>query len=194
MAIADKIRLLVPFSVERKIGEENFKFYQVKVRVAAKMSGFLSRMAGHVATLLTDGKQDVGTQIEDFNDPESGAVVTKTTQNPINPDLAELRTAQRKAGVEGAISELMSKGSRKAIAELLCNSLRDEFPDKNPSDADLAFFDDLEIPVYIQFIRGLFEANQNIVGDLGKGLGRAVQERAEEMLGQISPEKTETDG
>lgn len=41
----------------------------------------------------------------------------------------------------------------------------------------------MDLPVFVEFFQGLAAANAKIFGDLGKELGRAVQGKAEELLG-----------
>lgn len=191
MSFADKFAALAPFSVEREIGGQSFKFYQCSLRAGARMAGVISKIAGHVSVLLVGDKQDCGQTIEDFTD--DGVTVNKTTIDPINPDLAKLRVEQRAGALSGAISELVSKNNRQAMAELLMDSLRDEFPRKGRTSEDSDMFDDMDIPFYVEFIKGLFAANQKLLGGLGKELGRAAQEKADEVLGQLRVVK-ETDG
>jgi hypothetical protein len=41
----------------------------------------------------------------------------------------------------------------------------------------------MDLPTFVEFLKGLAEANAKVFGDLGKELGRAVQDKAGELLG-----------
>lgn len=189
MAIPERFRLLSPASVTREINGEDFTFYTVSLRVAAKMAPLLSRLAGHFSTLLSgDPKQDQGRIEEDFATPE-GEVISKTTVQPINPELATMRAEKREQAIRGAVDALLDPQNRRALGELLMDSLRDDFPRgaKNRDAGEIQeFVDGMDIPVFIEFLKGLAAANAKVFGDLGNGIGRAVQARAKELLGEAA--------
>jgi hypothetical protein len=188
MAIPDKFRLLCPQGEIRTIEGVDFTFYPVSLRCAAKMAPLLSRLAGHFSLLLGgESRTDQGRTIEDYTTAD-GDVVSKTVVDPINPDLARLRDEQRERSIAGAVEAILDDRHRLAVGELLMDSLRDDFPRgaKQRSAADIQdFVDQMEVPVFIEFVKGLAAANARIFGDLGKGIGRAVQAKADELLGEI---------
>ena len=197
-AIAEMFQLLSPANVEREIHGKTVTFYQCSMRTCARMSGFLAKMAGHLSALMSPSGRDQGKTEEDYQTTD-GEIIQKTMTEPINPDLARLRTKQRQAAVEGAITELMSDANRTVIGALLMDSLKDNFPrgKKQPPEACLEFVDSMDVATFIMFLRGLAEANAKVFGDLGKGLGLAVQAKADELLGKVSAPVTEdppTDG
>lgn len=197
MAIPDRFRLLSRHSVTRSIEGQDFVFYPVSLRVAARMAPLLAQLARHFSTLLSgDRKVDQGRTEEDFTN-QDGDVVQKTRLDPINPELARIRADQREAAVAGAVEALLADKHRLALGELLMDSLRDDFPRgaKARSASDIQeFVDEMEIPVFVEFLLGLAQANAKVFGDLGKEIGRAVQERAGSLLGKASLAASGTDG
>jgi len=188
MSIAEKFRLLSPLSVDREIQGVKVTFYTCSVGTCARLSGLLAEMAGHFTALLgSSSSRDQGSTEEVYAPPEGekGEIFTKTIVQPINPDLAILRAKQREKSVQGAVTSLFSDKNRAAIGELFMDSLKDDFPrgKKRPVDECLAFVDEMDLPIFIEFFRGLAEANAKVFGDLGKELGRAVQDKAGELLG-----------
>ncbi len=195
VAISEMFQLLSPFSVDREINGKTATFYTCSVRTCARLQGFLTTMAGHLSVLIGgNSANSQATVSEDWQDTD-GAMVQKITTQAINPDLDELRTNRRQRAVEGAISACFDEKNRAAVGELLMDSLKDNFPRgvKRPKEECLAFVDEMDPPTLAQFLQGLAMANAKVFGDLGKGLGRAVQEQAEKLLGKSSEEKqTET--
>lgn len=184
MSITEKFRLLSPFSVDREIHGQKVTFYTCSVRTCAKLSGLLSQLASNFTTLLAGGAVDQGSTEEVYHQPD-GELMTKKVIEPINPDLATMRGKQREKAVHGAIQALFDPKNRAAIGELLMDSLKDEFPrgQKRPVDECQEFVDQMDLPTFIEFLRGLAAANAKVFGDLGKELGRAVQDKAKELLG-----------
>jgi hypothetical protein len=163
----------------------------------------LAELAGHFTTLLASNSgRDQGSTEEVYAPPEGekGEIMTKTVVQPINPDLATLRTNQRERSVQGAIKSLFSDANRAALGELIMDSLKDDFPrgKKRPAEECLEFVDSMDLPTFVEFLKGLAEANAKVFGDLGKELGRAVQDKAGELLGTTleanESEEQTTDG
>jgi hypothetical protein len=111
-----------------------------------------------------------------------------------------MRVVQRKKSVEGAISALTNEKNMAAMGALMMNSLKDNYDRRKNYTAEQckAFVEEMDFPTFIEVLKGVAAANAKVFGDLGKGLGRAVQEKAEELLGKenvvASPEDQPTDG
>lgn len=200
MAIADMFRLLSPLSVEREINGELVTFYTCSIRTCARLSTMLSELAGHMATLMGgDASRDQGTTTEDYQNAE-GDIVQKTITEPINPSLAKIRADQKQRSLQGAVDSLMSDKNRSAIGALMMDSMKDKFPrgKQVPSDQALDFVDGMDVATFIEVVKGVASANAKVFGDLGKGLGQAVQDQAEKLLGKenvaASLEAQKTDG
>ena len=186
MSIAEKFRLLSPLSVEREIHGQTVTFYTCSVRVCARLSGLLSQLAGHFTTLLGSGSSRDQGSVEEIYQQAEGEVMSKHIIEPINPDLAALRTKQKEKALHGAIQAIFDPKNRAAIGELLIDSIKDVFPrgKRRPAEECQEFVDEMDVPTLIEFLKGLAEANAKVFGDLGKGLGRAAQAKAKELLGE----------
>ncbi len=200
VAISEMFQLLSPFSVDREINGKTVTFYTCSVKTCARLSGFLTEMAGHLSVLVGgNAANGQATVAEDWRDSD-GAMVQKTTTQAINPDLEEVRVSRRQRAVEGAISACFDEKNRAAVGDLLMDSLKDNFPrgEKRPREECLSFIDQMDPPTLTQFLQGLAMANAKVFGDLGKELRQAVQAKAEELLGKAapkeSPEDQQTDG
>lgn len=186
MALPDKYRLLSPFFVEREIAGSMFKFYPNSVRVAARLGDTIADLSAHISVLLSNTQRDQGSVHEEVKDAE-GMTVTKTSVQPINPDLAKLRVEKRATAVKKATEKLTSPQNRMILAELLMDSLRDDYDrGKNRTSEDLQeLVDGMEIPVLMEFLAGLVAANAKVFGDLGKTLKDALGEQLGGALGGL---------
>lgn len=188
VAISEMFQLLSPFSVDREINGKTVTFYTCSVKTCARLSPFLTEMAGHLSILIGgNAATGQGTVAEDWQDAD-GAQVQKTTTQAINPDLDEMRSARRQRAVEGAVSACFDEKNRAALGDLMMDSLKDNFKrgEKRPREECLGFIDEMDPPTLTQFLQGLALANAKVFGDLGKGLGRAVQDQAARLLGKVN--------
>lgn len=195
--------LLAPTFVEREIQGNIFRFYTVSVSAATRLAPAISRMIGHLSVLIGGNPEaDQGRTLKDYEAP-SGEKVQETVVEPINPALAKLRLEQRKAAMEGAVEALLDPKTRMVLGELLMDSLRDDFARNARRDTALVgeFVDSMDVPTLLEFVKGLAEANIGVFGDLGKGLRRALQARADELLAKANavsepaqPEESATAG
>lgn len=177
MALPDKYRLLSPHFVEREINGETFKFFPVSLGASAPMADMISELSRHFSVIFSDTNRDQGSTHEEMEDPD-GATMKKTTVQPINPDLAMIRIDKRSAAVQKAIETLVNPKYRLALGELLMNSLREDFPREDRKSRKSAetqdWIDSLELPTFIEFLKGLAEANAEVFGAMGKSLKDAL--------------------
>lgn len=195
MALSDKFRLLSPLYEEVDISGSLFRFYPCSVGAAARMAEAISEMASHFSVLLGPKERDYGHQVEDFEDKKAGQVVSKTVVDPIRPEMAQLRSAERSRAVQGAINTLMGPKHRLALAELLADSLRDDFPRDKPRSADelQKWVEGMDVSILMQFVIGLSKANAKVFGDLGNLVGQAVRDQVGGLLNKAKA-TTETMG
>lgn len=195
VAISEMFQLLSPFSVDREINGKQVTFYTCSVKTCSRLKGFLTEMAGHLSVLI-GGNPANGQAVvsEDWQDTD-GAMVQKTTTQAINPELEELRMTRRRKAIEGAVGACFDSKNRAAIGELLMDSLKDNFPrgEKRPSEECLGFIDQMDPPTLTQFLQGLAMANAKVFGDLGKALGRAVQDKTDQLLGKDNEQEKSED-
>jgi len=187
MALPDKFRVLSPLYHDQEIGDNSFRFYTNSVKAAAKTSQLLEELAAHVSVLLGKTSQDQGHIVEDFKDPETGASVEKTSVPPINPDLARLRSEERQKAVRGAIKALLNAKHRMTIAELLMDSLRDDWDraKPHPSQEIQEFLDGMDMPTLVSFIKGWATANAKLFGELGNVMSGPMKAAQAEIVGQV---------
>ena len=176
MSFADRIRLLIPVTVEETVGDATFKFYQCSPKTLAATATLVAKLAGSISMLFADKAGDSGHTVQDFSDPESGEFGQTTVINATPEPLVAQRAARRKQAIEDIISSLLVDEHREALIRLVINSLRDDFPRNQPvSVDDLATFDDMDMGPFSQFFVGMMRANAKVFGDLGKQLLERVQ-------------------
>lgn len=184
MSIPERLRLLCPHTETADIEGQTFTFYTCSFGVVARLAPVIARLMSKFAVLMGNGQQDQGYVSEDYVD-ENGMVISKTTTEAITAELAETRARQREEAVQVAVETVLADHNRLAVARMISDSLRDDFPrgkDKPKDDELRAWMDDLDLPVFFQFLMGMLKANKRVFGDLGKGLGPALQKQVDDAL------------
>ncbi len=200
-SILEKLQatLLAPDRVEKEINGKVWHFYQCSVGVTARMAPLIAKLAGCVSVILGQNNNDQGHKLNEWTDSETGDQMNSTEVNPINPDLAALRTRQQREAIEEAMSSLGNDNYRSQLVQMILNSLRDDYPRRGPIEDEgdiVGSFEQMDWSIFAKFLKGMFEANAKTFGDLGKQLAQAVQGRAAQLLPQAVEQTpaTETDG
>lgn len=199
MSIPDRFRLLSPVSASKTIEGVDYVFYTCSVGLLASLAPTLAKLVSQFMTLLAKDEDDRGYTEENYSSGEGQTreFINKTTYEPVSAERAKLRAEQREAAIEKALSEVLHDKNRTAVARLIMNSLRDDFDRKVKLNDQQArdFADEMDAPVFVQFVMGMATANARVFGDLGKALGRAVQKQAVGLLGaNEAPEASGTAG
>jgi hypothetical protein len=163
-----------------------FHFYPVRVArvVSGEMKMLIEPITRAASVMFDNSARDVQITEEVTSD------VVVRQSNAISPELAQFRAKRRDKAIDEAMSILLRDETRYAIGRLILDSLRDDHPNKNPSDEEVAEFVDapeMDIPVFIEFIKGFLKANTAMFGDLGNSLRGIVKQKMEEVL-QRSPD------
>lgn len=168
-----------------------FNFYPVRVArvVSGEMKTLVEPITRAASVMFDSSARDV--QITEEVTPD-GMVVRQ--HNAISPELAQFRAKRRDKVIDEAMGILLRDETRYALGRLIMDSLRDDHPNKNPSEEEVAEFvdaDAMDIPVFIEFIKGFLKANTAMFGDLGNSLRGIVKQKMEEAL-QRSPDSGAT--
>jgi hypothetical protein len=169
MSFLDKIRLLVPVKHSQRIGDSTFAFYQCSPRRLAATANLVATLAGSVAVLMADTSGEAGHVIQDFEDPETGEKGTTTQMNPVSVEMAAHRVKRQQDAIQALVKSAMVDDNRRALIELIVDSLRDEFPRGNGAPSEvIEEFDNMDLGNFSQFFIGMMKANATVFGDLGK--------------------------
>jgi hypothetical protein len=183
-----KLGALRKKATPRTIMGTEFNFYPVRIArvVSGEMKTLIEPITRAASVLFDNSANDV--QITEEVTPD-GTVARQ--HNAISPELAQFRSKRRDKAINDAMSILLRDETRYALGRLIMDSLRDDHPNKNPSEEEVAEFvdaDQMDIPVFIEFIKGFLNANTAMFGDLGNSIREIVKQKTEEILqAQRSP-------
>lgn len=173
-----------PRFIERDVNGKTIRFYAISPFTLGKVRKPLSKLVRAISVVMSGGKEDRGHVVEDFGEGESFAG-RRFTQNPINPDLAKIRTEQRAEALEEAVSTLLDDQHRIAVAELIAGSMRDDF-ERRPKAQDLEdFMEQVDLPTLVELVTGVFASNTKVFGDFGS-VGKLLRDRVAEALAPVA--------
>lgn len=162
-------------TVDSPEGPQDFRFYPPRMRmlISGRMKEIIEPLTSAMAVLFSSTGQDASRQQE----VESDGRVTTFVQG-LSPEVIELRERKRREAIERAMGVLLNDSTRYQIGELLADSMRDEFSDKESERAKEArqFMDEVDFPTIVSLIRGYLKALAPILDASGNSILSGLQE------------------
>jgi hypothetical protein len=91
--------------------------------------------------------------------------------NPVSVEMAAHRVKRQQDAIQALVKSAMVDDNRRALIELIVDSLRDEFPRGNGAPSEvIEEFDNMDLGNFSQFFIGMMKANATVFGDLGKAV------------------------
>lgn len=159
----------VSHSIQTDSGPQEFRFYPPRMRMllSGRMRQIIDPISSALAVLFGDRSQDVTRQQE----VEPGGKVTTFVQG-LSSEIIELRERRRSEAIQGALSVLLNDDTRYQLGELLADSLRDEFAEKESDRVREVrqFMDEIDLPTLVQFVQGYFKALAPVLDASGNSI------------------------
>jgi hypothetical protein len=185
----DRVSAYTPHFVEHEVrGLGKIKFYPVDLHMVFRLRQVGKPLAGAISDLFVDRNNDY-TSIERQVMHENGdGLDREIIAEAVSVEIAKFRAEQREKAVEELIECLTDKDSSAVIAELLMNSMRDEFPKGDPDNPPAAgFFAEINSSQIADLLTGFAKAHKEVFGPLGGMMEGAIRDRAD-ILAKINPE------
>jgi len=147
-----------PEPVEHEIDGQSHKFWPISVGTLFKLRGLAKPLAKALAALLSNSQNDIGSEVVKSGEHQ------KVSTQPITSDLAKLRFEQRQGAIEQLMEGVFNDGSAKVLAELVIDSMREDFPDRKTDTQ--SFLRDIPAPVFMEMLAGVAKANKKLFDPL----------------------------
>lgn len=173
---------------EVTVNGELLKFYPLSLNAVHKLKSIGKPVAKALSMVFVDTKADVGKNIKEVTNPVDRITMTETTIDPISPDLAKLREAQRSQGIEEIMSALTDPATMRDVVHVIMDSLRDDFPTRSETEvAD--FISKTDVPTVVELLQGVVKANAGVFSPL---VERLTEQMRKTILPQSEPQPSET--
>lgn len=175
-------------SVTREINGTSWNFYPVSLNRVFGLRGTITNITAAMSSLFAKNGDDVGQEIERIRQPEG--TIERTKIDGITPQLADLRSKQRRDAIRESVEALLGTENKLAIGRLLADSLREDFAQDCPDAEIEGFMAELDLSDLIEFIMGFAEANAKVFGPLGERMKAELRSRLEGLRsveGQPAP-------
>lgn len=185
MQILTKLGALRKKAVPKEIGGQTFSFYPVRVGkiITGELRSIVTPITNSISALMSAKAQDQ----EVLEEVTPDGTVSRA-RRPASPEMVRYRSDKRDATYKEASEVLFSDETRLLIGRVIMDSLRDDCPRTPTEEQVKQFVDDdaMDLPTFIEFIKGMMAANKSIFGDLGN----LLRERVNEMLSATLPSDT----
>lgn len=152
--------------VDHLVNGETHYFYPLSVGELFQIKDLLKPIARSLSVLLSNTDKDRGSfSHSEFEPGDTNAKVFERSETPVSVDVARFRSEERTSAASALIDAVTNKTNGKAVARVLMDSLRDQYPDRPIKDADAeAFFAQLDIVTLRQLLAGVAKANKDVLG------------------------------
>lgn len=171
MGWKENLSFLSPRFITHAVNGTEQNFYTVATRTAFRLRVIAGPLARSLAVLFRDRRSDGRTVLK-----QNGEVKEQVLDGP-SPELTDLLIGKNEKAYESLIAALCDEPSKRVIAALVCDSMRDVFP-RNMSDKELdEFINDpaLDIASLGEMLTGVVLANKDAFGPLAKQIEDAVK-------------------
>lgn len=216
-----------PKYTEHEVRGQSLHFYSLSPSLLFELKGISAPILAAMGTLFADRQGDKGNHYESLTNPtvlpvsvpdaepdDEGNVPVRTVKfdnvritndtEALNVEMARLRDQQLRSAIEDLIVHGMSSEMKRLVGRIICDSLREEFPEcrgghnngkKQRDDTALAFMDDpdLDIEATVEFLLGVAAANKNLFAPFQSMIAKAQKTGAGGQVLKALIPKTEKD-
>ena len=157
-----------PEAVPVQVGDQTLNFYPISVKTVMRLRDIAKPIGQALSVLLTSNERDFSTKVVDENLPDTGLRRT-TDVGAITPELSKQRQTARQEAIATLVDAILSPASANLLAEMLMDSLRDNFERKKggPTPTEIAaFLEELTADLLPEMLHGLAEANKKLFAPL----------------------------
>lgn len=162
------------------------EFFPISTRLASQMRALAVPIAQGLAVLFASDEKDQAQRVK-----QSGTEYEQTIL-ALDPVLAKERAEQRKAAIGMLCEGILSQQSLNCFAEIIMDSLRNDYPrGKRTPDDVKKFLDDVPLPLMTPLLVGVAKANKDLFGPFA---GWVSGERIKELLKKVAAGETSAAG
>lgn len=179
-------------------GDVEKRFYEMRAGLVPRMKTIALPLVKSLTVLFGKKDGDRATQHREHV-TEGSREVNYTILAP-SPELVRERHAQQQAAVESLFAGITDQATLAAVADIIADSLRDDFPDaKARAAAAVKIREEMTLPQMVPFLIGVGKANaalfgpfQELVPDMVASFKRKLVEAAPAASGAPAETKDET--
>ncbi|MCP4897881.1 MAG: hypothetical protein GY906_12990 [bacterium] len=176
---------LAPHFEEQEVNGKKLKFYAVSTRTLFKLKVLASPIAKSLVTIMSGKSQDIKRTSRDFQDTTTGDLGQETVLEPVSVNMVKLRDGQKATAIEELIEAITKDENRYIVGELICDSLREEFPDRPvPQSTVQACMDNenMTLPTLVEIVGGVINVNKGAFGPLAAPLAAKIKAEVDKKL------------
>lgn len=185
---------LSPKFVTHEAAGEDRRFYPVSVTKAFKLKRVAGPVAQALSTMLSDRSADVGQKHTEIKNTLEGEI-KEVVVEPMTPEMASMRAAQQERSIQGLVDAFTDEQTGVLLAELIQDSLREEFPRGDKSNIPASeFLGQLDVDSFLEMVFGLVKANAKVLDPFKGAFSQRLQSALAQGLSVAGSADKETAG
>lgn len=159
----DRFRLFKIAGNPIKIGGETKVFYPLSAASILQTEDVVKRVASAWATMSQSTAHDVTSSTRRVGNDASESIIEAAS-----PEVLALRSKEKKEAVEDLVAALLDKKIRSTFCRWICESLKDEFPDKNDWPVDDSLLEEIPFSLLPEIVQAIIKTNAGKLGPLAQ--------------------------
>ncbi len=160
-----------------RVGEKDLNFYPISPKLLKEFKSLSIPLSDAFASFMMKPESVSGVSQEDFTDTKDGQVVHKFSQPALSVEAATFITARRRDAVKVIAEFFLDGHNHTMLARMIMNSLKDDFPNRNPQPKDLdEFLEAADIKTLLELIKGTVFAHKDMLGPFIEPLKGALKD------------------
>lgn len=150
---------------KQKIGDKELSFYPISPKLLKELKALSIPVSEAIASIMMKPETMAGIEQESYTNTKSAEVVNKTNSPALSVD-AGLFIHQRRRDAMRVIMEFFcDEVNHQLLAKIIMNSLKDDFPNRNPPPKELeAFLEACDLKSLVELIKGVVSAHKDLLG------------------------------
>ena len=170
---------------KQKIADKELSFYPISPKLLKELKALSIPVSEALASLMMKPETMSGIEQENYTNTKGGEVVQKTNSPALSVDAALFIHQRRRDAMKVMMEFFCEEMNHKILAKVIMNSLKDDFPDRNPQPAELErFLEHCDLKTLIELIKGVVSAHKDLLGPFIEPLKAAFKELS---LGASNP-------
>lgn len=167
-----------------------YKFFPISIRSLVNLSSLAKPLMQALTVIFRNEETDTGY----LSKKTRGGGEDVFSKQALEPELAKLRSQEKERAFERLVDAVTSPVNAKALARLIMDSCREQFP-RTLTDANVEeFVNNTDVEAWTAFLTGLIKANKRVFDPFLKGpLGVRVSASLSDLVPEVEKvEKVKT--
>lgn len=159
MGWKDRLSFLKVAGLPVNINGEEILFFPLSTGALFRLESLSKEVALAFSVLFQDQRKDAA-----FIDRNAEGKGSERIFEAASDSVIAFRSKERREAIDRVVKELFRAETQQIVADLLMDSMKDQFPDPKQRPPAKEFLNEIPVEVFTQMAKGLISANKGILG------------------------------